>query len=106
MGKDAAFQILLERLAHRGLGAAVVALAVELAGAGPLQPGLVMFGYRLVQPRALGVARVVEFGSGCCAYLGRDGRSVARRGMRMGSAVWPGCASVHGAAPLSAELAA
>jgi len=62
MGKDAAFQILGKRFAYVGLGAVVVALAVELACAGQLQPGLVVLGYCLVQQRTLGVAWVVELG--------------------------------------------
>ena len=61
VGEDAAFQILLERFAHVGLGAVVVALPAELACAGQLKPGLVMLGHGLVEQRALGVARVVEF---------------------------------------------
>ena len=60
--KDAAFQILLERLADIGLGRVVVALAVELAGTGERVPGLEVFSNRLIEQRALGVARVVEFG--------------------------------------------
>jgi hypothetical protein len=43
----------------------VVALAVELACAGQLKPGLEVVGYGLVQQRAFGVARVVEFGFAC-----------------------------------------
>ena len=62
MGKDAAFQILAKRLTDIGLGGVVVALAVELAGAGKLKLGLKVLGYGLVQQRALGVARVVELG--------------------------------------------
>jgi uncharacterized NAD-dependent epimerase/dehydratase family protein len=64
VGKDAAFQVLGKRLAHIGLGAAVVALAVELAGAGQIKPGLVMLGHRLVEQRALG-------GAGCRAWAWR-----------------------------------
>ena len=60
--KDAAFQIFAKGLADIRLGGAVVALAVELACAGQVKPGLEVFGYRLVQQRALGMARVVEFG--------------------------------------------
>ena len=62
MGKDAACQIFAKGLADVGLGGVVVTLAVELAGAGQLKPGLEVLGYGLVQQRALGVARVVEFG--------------------------------------------
>jgi hypothetical protein len=62
--EDAAFQILLERLAHVGLGRVVVALPVELPCAGQIKPGLVVLGHRLVQQRAFGVARVVELGLG------------------------------------------
>ena len=60
VGKDAAFEILGKRLAHIGLGGAVVALTVELACTGKVEPSLVVLGYRLVQQRALGMARVVE----------------------------------------------
>ena len=42
----------------------VVALAVELAGAGQRMPGLKVFGYGLVEQRALGVAWVVALGFG------------------------------------------
>ena len=62
MGKDAAFQIFAKGLADVGLGGVVVTLAVELAGAGQFKPGLEVLGCGLVQQRALGVARVVEFG--------------------------------------------
>jgi hypothetical protein len=48
VGKDAAFQVLGKRFAHIGLGAVVVALAVELACAGQLKPGLVVLGQGLV----------------------------------------------------------
>jgi hypothetical protein len=65
VGKDAAFQVLLERFAHAGFGAVVVALTLELARAGQIKPGLVVLGHGLVQQRALGVARVVEFGFRC-----------------------------------------
>ena len=40
----------------------VVALTVELTGAGKVQPGLVVLGHCLAQQCTLGVARVVEFG--------------------------------------------
>ena len=62
VSKDAAFQILGKRLAHKGLGGVVVALAVELTRAGQLQPGHVMLCHCLVQQRAFGVAWVVELG--------------------------------------------
>ena len=42
----------------------VVALAVKLACACQLKPGLEVFGYRALQQGVLGVARVVEFGFG------------------------------------------
>jgi hypothetical protein len=61
--EDAALQIPLERFAHIGLGA-VVALAARLARAGQLKPRLVVLGHRLVEQRAFGVTRVVEFGLG------------------------------------------
>ena len=65
MGKDSALQILAKRLMDIGLGAVVVALAVELTGAGQLKPGLEVFSDGLVQQRALRMARVVEFGLSC-----------------------------------------
>ncbi len=68
VGEDAAFEVLLKRFAHIGLGAAVVALPVELACAGQIKPGLVVLGHGLVQQRALGVARVVELGLGCSRH--------------------------------------
>ena len=51
MGKDAAFQVFAKSLADERLGGVVVALAVELARAGQLKPGLEVLGYRLVQQR-------------------------------------------------------
>ena len=62
MRDDAALQILAKRLTDIGLGRVVVALAVKLARAGKLKPSLKVFGYGFVEQRALGVARVVEFG--------------------------------------------
>jgi hypothetical protein len=64
VGKDAAFQIFAKGLADIGLGRVVVALAVKLACAGQLKPGLEVLGYGLVEQRALGVAPVVELGFG------------------------------------------
>ncbi len=66
--KDTALQILLERFAHVGLGCVVVALPIELARAGQVKPGLVVLDHRLVEQRALGVARVVELGFGCSRH--------------------------------------
>ena len=40
----------------------MIALSVELACTGELKPCFVVLGYRLVQQRALRMARVVEFG--------------------------------------------
>ena len=60
--KNAAFEVFAKGLAHIGLGSAVVALPIVLTRAGQLQPGLEMFGYCFAKQRALGVARVVEFG--------------------------------------------
>jgi hypothetical protein len=40
----------------------MVALPVKLACAGKFMPSLEVLGYGLVSQRALGVARVVEFG--------------------------------------------
>ena len=62
MRKNAAFEVFAKGLAHIGLGSAVVALPIVLTRAGQLQPGLEMFGYCFAKQRALGVARVVEFG--------------------------------------------
>ena len=61
MRKDAALKVFGKRPAHIGLGCEVVALPIKLPRTGKLQPSLGVFGYRLVQQRALGVARVVEF---------------------------------------------
>ena len=46
----------------------MVTLPIELACTGQIKPGLVVLGDRLVQQRALGVARVVEFWLGCCLH--------------------------------------
>ena len=45
--KDAAFAVFGKGFAHIGLGAVVVALAVELARAGQFKPSLVMLSNRL-----------------------------------------------------------
>jgi len=60
--KDAAFQIFAKRLAHVGARRMVVALAVELAGAGQVKPGLKILANGAVQQGSLGVARVVALG--------------------------------------------
>ena len=62
MRKYAALQVFAKGLADIRLWGVVVALAIELAGTGQLMPSLEVFGYGLVQQRALGVARVVELG--------------------------------------------
>ena len=62
VGKDAAFEVFAKRLAHIGLGGAQVALPIELACTGQVKPGFVVLGYRLVEQRALRMARVVELG--------------------------------------------
>ena len=64
VGKDAAFEVFAKRLAHIWFGGAVIALSVELACTGELKPCFVVLGYRLVQQRALRMARVIEFGLG------------------------------------------
>jgi len=46
VGEDAALQIFLERFAHVGPGAVVVALALKLTLASQLQPALVVLAYR------------------------------------------------------------
>jgi hypothetical protein len=61
VGKDAAFEVFTECLANIRLWGVVVALAVELACAGQLKPGLEVLGYGLVEQSPLGAARVVEF---------------------------------------------
>jgi len=62
VGKDAAFEVFAEGLLYiRGWGV-VVALAVELACASQLKPGLEVLGHRAIQQGALGVAGVVGFG--------------------------------------------
>ena len=85
--KDAGFQIFAKGLAHKGIWRVVVSLAVKLARAGQLKPGLEMLGNGLVQQRAFGVAGVVELGFGCCCWLCCSKRSVACWVVRMGSAV-------------------
>ena len=64
MDEDAALQIFAESLTGIGLGGVAVALAVELTRAGEFMPSLEVFGYGLVEQRALGVAWVVELGFG------------------------------------------
>ena len=51
VGKDAALQIPLERLAHEGLWGAVVGLAIELAWAGEFIPGLAVLSGAIVRAR-------------------------------------------------------
>ena len=69
----------------------MVALPVELACTCQLKPGLKVFGYGLVEQRALRVAWVVEFGfAPCCP---------ARMRMRLR---WAGDGG-HGAVPAGAE---
>lgn len=64
VGEDAALQIFLERFAHVGPGAVVVALALKLTLASQLQPALVVLGHGLVEQSAFGVAGVVALGFG------------------------------------------
>ena len=59
VGKDAAFEVFAKRLADVGAWCVVIALAVELACAGELKPGLEVPGYRAVEQGSLGVARVL-----------------------------------------------
>ena len=63
------------------------ALAVELTGTGQLNPGLEGLGYRLVEQRTRGVARVVELG--LCTRLPANVRMRVR---------WA-CSGGHGAVP-------
>ena len=85
--KDAAFQIFANGLADIGIWRVVVALPVKLAHASEIEPGLEVFGDRLVEQRALGVTRVVELGFGA--------RWPARVRMRV---YWAGDGG-HGAVP-------
>jgi len=62
----------------------VVALAVELAGACQLQPGLEVLGHRAVQQGAFGVTGVVGFGVG---WLGGLGLRRLWRGVQRGMLV-------------------
>ena len=62
MGKGAAFEVFTKRLAHVGTRCVVVALAIELARAGQVKPGLKILPNGAVQQGSLGVARVVELG--------------------------------------------
>jgi len=62
MGEDAAFEVFSKRFLYVCGRGVVVALAVELASAGELKPGLEVLGYRAVQQCALGLAGVVGFG--------------------------------------------
>jgi hypothetical protein len=74
VGKNAAFEVFAKRLAHIGLGSAVVALPIELTCTGHLQPGLKVVGYGFVKQRTLRVAPVVEFGLAvglCCGGVHR-----------------------------------
>jgi hypothetical protein len=90
--KNAAFEVFAKGLAHIGLGSAVVALPIVLTRAGQLQSGLEMFGYCFAKQRALGVARVVEFGFGT-----RCGP--ARMRMRLRLRLRWACSGGHGAMP-------
>jgi hypothetical protein len=49
VGEDAAFEVFAKGLADIGLGGVVVALAVELAGAGKFMPSREVLGDSLVQ---------------------------------------------------------
>jgi len=49
VGKDAAFEVFAKRLADVGAWCVVITLAVELACAGELKPGLEVLGYRAVE---------------------------------------------------------
>ena len=63
VGQDAALQVFAKCL-FIGQWGLLVALAIDLAGARQRKPGLEMTGHGAVQHRALGMARVVELGSG------------------------------------------
>lgn len=62
VGKDAALQVFAKRFLHIRRRGVVVALAVKLADACQLKPGLEVFGNGAVQQSALGVVLVVGFG--------------------------------------------
>ena len=64
MRKDAAFQIFAKRQADIDLWCVVLTLAVELACAGQLKPGLEILGDGFVEQGSLGMTWVVEFGFG------------------------------------------
>ena len=76
VGKDAALQVFAKRLFDIGRWCVVLPLFIELPGARQRKPGLQMSGNGAVQHRALGVARVVELGSG------RRRRAGGRLGVR------------------------
>lgn len=65
MRKDATFEVFAKRLTDVRAWRVTITLTVELACAGELKPGFVVFGNGLVEQRSLGVARVVEY------WLGR-----------------------------------
>jgi len=62
VGEDAALQVFAECLLYVRSRRVVVALAVKLACAGEIKPGLEVLGHRLVQQRTFGVAGVVGLG--------------------------------------------
>ncbi len=99
VGEDAALQILTKGLANIRLRGVMVALAVELACTGQLMPSLEVFCYGLVEQRALGVARVEEFGFGYCCSWGGGSRAAARMVVRLWPCVRLSCRRVHGATP-------
>lgn len=61
MGKDAALQVFAKGLLHVDWRRVVVTLAIKLARACQLQPGLKVLGNRAVQQSLLGVTWVVKF---------------------------------------------
>ena len=104
VGKDAALQILAKGLPNIGLWGVVVALAVELTGAGEFMPGLEMFGDGLVQQSPLGVARVVKFGL-CIRWPTRVRMRLrwACSGGHGAVPAWAGCPMILGLYPASAS---
>ena len=97
--KDAAFQILAKRLADIRLWGVVVALAVELTSTCQRVPGLEVFGNRLVEQRALGMARVVELGFGSRLTTASGCASLRRRcgdGGHGAVPAWAGCQMIPG----------
>jgi len=102
VSEDDAFEVFAEGFLYVSGRGVMVALPVELPGAGEFRPSLEVLGYHLVEQRALGVAGVVGFGG--------FGRLGWLRGMRMPMRVMVilVCRSMgralHGATPVGMGL--